>query len=647
MHFRNCTSTQNMRVLFLAIVFIAQTCGLQFFPIYLKYLNFSAIQVGIIRASQTWISMLLNPAWLFITKRLQSIRRKKFVIFMFLVVIIALHLCLTFLPQSSTLQDVTHCQKHTSHPLKEKQLKHHADKEYDHFKPMLQVPSHTANVTVIKTMSSPLNRTLPKINSEHNELLLHEKSVPQNVSIDEVQDVSIEQTPIPVLDKDETYQSSEVFPQKTNNVAGHNTHIHKTWHFRRHSSQSEPWNAYSNKKIHNLKHSEEGKVPNILERNKAEDVKFHETWVPKHTDIPSVQHKNVRKYYAQDSSFSGSHITSKRRNLEDSFSDEQSTSRLQADIVEGMGDPVESAQESENQINISSKRKHQDLPQLLMRYKSERKMKEAGHKEVSLPISGEVNNLLGARMIHKNMKQDKEFDPQERHLRRKHVPKSEASKSQEGEEFSKNVMNELIIQQPVQHTVKHYDKNNKIHKRDVTSQTIRELMNVTSSESGHNDTDLQVEKIIMPRSDKNTSMHLWNIAVIKKLPDYSSTTFIVVLILSILVCVFYRAIATTINQILQCEETVVASSNMPLISSYQHVFTLMAWGVCGCLILPIFVLAAQCSYQPKMFLLFSAGLFVINLLIILMLQLPERRLHWTPWSSENKGERGQTSFLQK
>lgn len=673
MHFRKCRGTQNLRMLFIAIVFIAQTCGLQFFPIYLKYLNFSATQVGIIRASQTWISMLLNPAWLFITKRLQSIRQKKFVIFMFLVVIIALHLCLTFLPQSSTLQDVTHCQKHTSHPLKEKPLQHHADKEYDHFKPMLQVPSHTANVTVIKTMSSPLNRTLPKINSEHNKLLLNEKSVPQSISIDEVQDVSIEQTPSPVLDKDETYQSSEVFPQKTNNVAGRNTPIHKAWHFRRDSSQSEPWNAYSNKKIHNLKHSEEGKVPNILERNKADDVKFHETWVPKHADIPSVQHKNVRKYYAQDSSFSGSHITSdysKRRNLEDSFSDEQSTNRLQEDVVEEMGDPVESGQESENQINISSRRKHQDLPQLLMRYKSGKKMKEAGHKEISLPISEEVNNLLAARMIHKNMKRDKGSDPQERHLRRKHISRSEASQSQEGEEFSKNVMNEFTIQQPVQHTVEHYDKNHKIHKRDVTSQnssfaktlkynetretnnelsmqgTIRELMNATSSESGHNDTDLQVEKIIMPRSAKNISVQLWNIVVVKKFPNYTSTTFIIVLVLAILVCVFYRAIATTINQILLCEETVLASSNMPL-TSYHHVFTLMAWGVCGCLILPILVLAAQCSYQPKVFLLFSAGLFVINLLILFMLQLPEKRLHWTPWGSENEGTRGNTSFLQK
>lgn len=666
-----------MKALFMAIAFVAQTCGLQFFPIYLKYLNFSALQVGIIRASQTWISTLLVPAWLFITKRIQSLGWKRFVIFMFLVVSIALHLCLTFLPQSDTLQDVTHCHKHTLHPLEEKQLKRHPDNEET-------VRSHTANVTVIKTMSSPLKRTLPKINSEHNKLLLNEKLVPQGVSIDEVQDVSIEQMPSSVSDMDKTYQSSEVFPPKTNNVVGHNAPIHKTWHFRRHSSQSEPWNAYSNKKIHNLKHSEKGNVPITLERNKADDVKFHETWIPKHADIPSVQHKNVRNYYAQGSSFNGSHITSdysKIRNLEDSFSEEQSTDRLQADIVEGMGDPIESSQEPENQINVSSKtadvrlwRKHQNLPQLLMRYKSGRKMKLAGHKETSLPISGEVNNLLAARMIHKNMKQGKGFDPEERRLRRNHISRSEASdsESQEGEEFSKNVMNKFTIQQPLQNTIKHYDKNNTIHKRHVTSQnssltktlnynekretnserstqgTIRGLMNANSSESGHNnnDTDLQVEKIIMPQSDKNTSMQLWNVIAINKPLDYSSTNFITILVLAILAGVFYKATATTGKEILQCEETVVASSNMPL-TSYQHVYTLLGWGVLGCPILAGIVLATQCSYQPRVFLLFSTGLLMINLLILFLLQLPKRRLNRMPWDNGNQEERDRMSFLQR
>jgi hypothetical protein len=676
MLFNKCIAAQNMRGLFVAMVFVAQNCGLQFFPIYLKYLNFSALEVGIIRASQTWISMLSVPAWLLVTKRSKSLRWKRFVILMFLVVNITLHLCLTFLPQSSTLQDVTHCHKHTVLPLKEK-LHKHDDRQYDHLKPMLQVPSHTTNVTVIEATSGPLNRTIRKINSEHNKLLLNEKLVPQRISTDGVQDGSIEQTPTSVSDRDKIYQSSEVSPSKTKNVIAHNTPIHKMWHFRRHSSQSAPWNAHSNKKIHNLRPSEKGYIPITIERNKADDIELYKTWVPQHADIPSVQHKNVRKYYARGSSFSGSHATSgysKTRNLEDSFSDEQSTNRLQADVVAGMGDLIESPQESENQINLSSKtagvrlwREHQNLPQLLMQYESRKKMEKVGHKENSLPINGEENNFLAVRMFHKDMKQDKGFDPHERHRRRKHISRS----LQEGEQFSKNVMKEFTIQQPVQHTVKHYDENNRIH--NMTSQysslaktlnyneeretnntmstqgTTRGLTIANTSESRHydNDTDLQLEKIIMPCSDKNTSMQPCNVVAINNLPDHFSTTFSIILVLAILACVFYRAIATTSSQFLQCENIVVTSRNVPLTSSYQHIFTLLGWGVFGCPILVGLVLATQCSYQPRVFFLFSAGLFMINLLMLFLLRLPNKSQNLKLWDNENEEKRGHMSSLQR
>jgi hypothetical protein len=678
--FNKCIAAQNMIRFFIAMVFVAQTCGLQFFPIYLKYLNFSALEVGIIRASQTWISMLLVPAWLLITKRLKSLRSKRFVILMFLVVSITLHLCLTFLPQSNTLQDVTHCHEHTVHQLKEKVLKHD-DRQYDHFKPTLQVPFHTANVTVIKATSSPLNRTIRIIHSEHNKLLLDEKLVPQMISTDEVQDASIEQTPTSVSDRDKIYQSSEVSPQKTNNVIAHNTPIHKIWHFRRHSSQSEPWNAYSNKKIHNLRPSEKGYIPISSERNKVDDIELYKTLVPQHADIPSVQHKNVRKYYASGSRFSGSHATSdypKTRNPEDSFSDEQSTYRLQADIVAGMGDPIESPQESMDQINVSSKtagvrlwREHQNLPQLLMWYKSGKKMEQAGHKENSLPITGEENNLLAVRMIHENMKQNKGLDPHERHRRRKHISRSDTSESQEGEQFSENGMKEFTIQQPVQHRLKDRDKDNTIHRRRMTSQhsslaktlnynekretnntistqgTVRGPMIANSSEYKHdNDTDIQLEKIVTPWLNKNTSMQPLNDVAIN-FPDHFSTTFGLILILAILACVFYRAIATVSSKFLQCENTVVTSRNVPLTSSYQHIFTLLGWGVFGCPILVGAVLATQCSYQPRVFFLFSAGLFMINLLMLFLLKLPGKSQNLKLWDHKNEENRGHMSFLQR
>jgi hypothetical protein len=708
---RECRDALNMRMLFLATVFVAQTCALQFFPIYLKYLNFSAIQVGIIRASQTWISMLLVPIWLLITKRLQSSSWKRVVIFAFLVVNITLHLCLTFIPQSNILQNVTHCRhspaaEHAFLPVtlsdvsSASTVRHKLEvlnndepstgmnkntsssiwneteftqtpifKEINDSSALKTPKPITTNISIhgasnnfkklgnhaptltsqymtqynnnsIKVMSSPLNSSLPKINSEHNKLLLNKKLVDQSVN------------------------------------------IHKIWHSRTHSSQSRPWNAHSNKKLHYLKHSEEGYVPVTSESNKADDTKFSQTWLPKHAVIPSVQHKNVRKYYDQGSSFSGSQATSdysKTRNVEDSFSDEQTINRLQANIAAGMEDPVESPQESKYQINVPSKpagvrpwKKHQSLPQFVMQYKSGRKTK-AGHEKNSSPISGEVNNLLAVKRIHRNMKQDEGFDPQDRHLRRKHISRSDPSESQEGEQFSRNVMKNLTVQQPVWHAIKHYSRNNTIHIRHETSQyspfaktlnyneksetkdafpmqgTVRRLVTANSSESEHydNDTDLQVDKVIMPQSDKNTSVQLWNIVTINKLPNYLSTTFITILLLATLACVLSRAITITSNRFLQCETTVKASSNMALTSAYQHVLTLLGWGVFGCPLLAVIVLTTKCSYQPRVFLLFSTGLLAINLLVLFLLQKPGENWKWKLQAYKNEEKKGPVSFLQR
>jgi hypothetical protein len=615
MPFGRGSAAQNVRVLFLVTVFVAQTCGLQFFSIYLKHLNFSAFKVGIIRASQTWISMLLLPAWLLITKRLQTLSWKRYVICMFLVVNIAVHLCLAFLPPLSKTRDVTHC--------------------------------HTLR----------------------NKLTTNKQFSPLRDNTDEYQDGSTEETSSSMPDRDKIYRSLNAFPLKANTVLAHNTPIHKMRHFAAYSARSEPWKAYSNGNIHNRKHSKEGYVPFKSERNKEHDIKFRETWVPKHADIPSVQQKNGRRYYAQRSNASGSHATSdylkRKKNPEDGYSDKGPTNRLQADIVAGMGDPIESLQESESKTNISSKPRDvtswrkQNLLQLPMRHKSERNMEQTGHKENYSPITGKENNLFHVRRIHKNTKLDKEF--QERDLGRKHISRSEASESQKGRKFGRNVIKKLTTEQPVQHTKTHYDKNNKIHKSRVTPQhsSLSKTLNYNEKEGTNNALSMQGPMIAdLSESehydndtgslmDKDIYMKVWNVFALNKSSDFFSTTFITILPLAILACVFYRAIATTSYHFLLCEKTVDTSSNMPLTSPYQHALTLVGWGVLGSPLLAVIVIATHCSYQPRVFLLFSAVLLILNLLMLILLQLPDKCWNLKKLASEYEEKKGHASFLQR
>ena len=90
---------------------MAQTCVIQFFPLYLKHLNLAAFEVGLIRACQVWLSTLLLPVWFSITKHLYSASRKKIIFCMLQFLIISAYLYLTFMPLPGELQDVTHCHK--------------------------------------------------------------------------------------------------------------------------------------------------------------------------------------------------------------------------------------------------------------------------------------------------------------------------------------------------------------------------------------------------------------------------------------------------------------------------------------------------------------------------------------------------------
>jgi hypothetical protein len=449
---------QKVRVLFLVTVFVAQTCGLQFFSIYLKHLNFSAFKVGIIRASQTWISMLLLPAWLFIIKRLQSLGWRRFVIFVFLVVNIAVHLCLTFLPSFSIIQDVTHC------------------------------------LTI------------------QNKLTSTEKFFPERVNTVGDQDGSTDETPSSMSDRDKIYHSLDAFSLKPNTIIPLNTPSHKMRH--------------------------------------------------------------LKKHYAHES------------------------------------------------------------------------------KE---------KNVFAIRRFHRHIKQDKEFYPQERSLGKRHNSRSEASESQKGEKFSRNVIKKRITYQPVQHTIMHYDQSNKRHKSHVTPQhsSLPKTLNYNEKEETNNTQSVQGPMIAnllesehydndtSSRVYRNIFTDLWNVVAINKSTDFFSTTFLITLPLAILACVFYRAIATTSYQFLLCEQTVDTSNNMPLTSPYQHVVTLVGWGVLGCPILAGIVLVSQCSYQPRVFLLFSAVLFILNLLMLLLLQLPEKCWNFKALASEYEEKKGHIPFLQR
>jgi hypothetical protein len=887
---RRYKAKQNMTVLFLVTVFVAQSCALQFFPIYLKYLNFSAIEVGVIRASQTWISMLLVPAWLFAAKQLQSERWKRSVISVFLIINITLYLCLTFLPSSSILKDVTHCHRHSLSPSMDELVIPHHDKQWDHFKPIPQVPSHTANTTLkkpitnifhtnevttvnlssfptdgktrlpsvikqdswprvihhdnakqvnynsnitshnhsnvspisstkqnnflldittempknvsffpnikfvsssttdqaslpvttssvssvttikhklsvflintqsrtesnkktftltdneieltqnpifketnyssalkihrpiplntsvkgesndtlklenytqtftpqyetghtpnnnnIKAMFTLLNRTLSKIHSQHNKLLSQEKLSHERANSDEEQDDSIGPVLSAESDSKKIYNISEVFPLKKESTTGRFSPNYKIWQNSSHTSLSEPWNAHLKEKLGYFKQdTEEGYVPVTSERNNKNEINFHETWLPKHPVVPWAQHKYVNKYYGQGNGFKNVFKAksdySGTGNLVDISRNEQSTNRLQPDIVVRVKGSTERTQDSENEIKPTDVRlwgEYKNVLQLLRQYKSGRKMEQAGQKENSLPIKRqEVKELLGIRNMQKNMTQEKEFLPHERQLRRKRVSKSATFESQEAQQLSTNTSTKFTRKHSARHIIQNCDKRNTKNKRHKASQSspyatmlnyrainksvpmqgnIRRLMALDSSESQHynNDTDLGVEKVIMPWSNKNISMQLWNMITANKLYDYWPTTFSTVLLLAVFAEVFSKAVTVTSSQFLQCQKTVKASKHEPIKSQncHQQNYTLLGWGLFGCPLLAALVLATECSYQPRVFLLFSASLFMLTLVVSLfLLQLPGKNSDWKQQDYENEGKQGHTLPLQR
>lgn len=878
---RKYIAAQNTTTLFLATVFVAQSCALQFFPIYLKYLNFSAIEVGVIRASQTWISTLLVPAFLFITKQLQSENWKRSIISVFLIINITLHLCLTFIPPSNMLQDVTHCHRQSSNPLTEEQVEPHHNKQWNIFKLIPQVYSHTANTTLktprikifhksevntgnlsmpstnghtsllsvvmkqdylprvlyhdiakqvsdnsnitshnhsklsstssteqnnvffdstkempknisffhnirvmsssttehpflpvtesdvslltaikhkvsvfvngsrtesnkntststaneteftqdpilkeiyypsaqkirkpittntsvhgesigmenmenytqtltsqyqtehanndIKAMFTLLNRTLSKVHSQHNKLLLNKKLSDNRANTDEEQYDSTEQEPSSESVSEKIYHNSEVLPLKKETAIVHSSPSHKTWQNKSYTSQSEPWNAHLNQRLHYFKQeSEDEYVPITSERNNTDDIRPHETWLLKHAGIPWAQHKYLNKYYAQGNGFrNASQETtdySSTKNLEDIYTDEQSTNRLQPDIVVRMKGSRERPHNTENQTEQADLRlwgKYQHFFHHLKQYKSGRKIEKAGKKKNSLSITKKVKNLSAIRRVQKNMKQEKEFLPHEKQLRRKRVSRPATSESQEAEQFSTNISKTFTTKRSVHYTIKQCDKHKRDtkHKRHKASQPspLANTLNyretnkslptqaVDSSKSKHydDDTDFDIDNFTMPWSNQNISMQLWKTITTDKLYDYWSTTFSTILLLSVLAEVFSRAITATSSQFLQCEENLRASEHKPITSQNcrHQVHTLLGWGLLGCPLLAALVLATECSYQPRVFLLFSASLFMLTLLVSLcLLQLPERKWDWKQEDYENKGKNCHNLSLQR
>jgi len=799
-----------MTALFLATVFVAHSCALQFFPIYLKNLNFSATEVGIIRASQTWISALLIPAWFFVTKQFQSVSLKRFVMSVFLVLNITLHLCLICLPPSHLLQDVTHCHGHTSFTPMEELVEHHHNKQWNHFKLTTYMPSHDANViterqttnaiyanegttaylhlsatdrhaslspsTIIKQnslpkvihhdaehnvsnnssisshnhfkvliessakqnnlpldsitqitkniklpqnvrlMSSPtteksslpvtgsdgslvptviyksevliintssnlLNRTQSKIYSEYKKILLNEKTADQKASSDEKHNNSTEQIPDSGSGSEKLYNGSKVLSPKNESVIGHIIPMNKTWHHWSHVSRSEPWNAHSDKELHYFKqYSEQQNVPATSKKNKTGNTKLHETWLPKHSVFPWVLPKIMKKCYVQDSGCRNvSQATSsypRIENSEESSSYEHSTTRLQADTVVREEDSVESSQGSENKINSTIKPANltlwteyqSSLFQLLRKYKSERNKGKAEQEGNPLSATGEGGgDLPAARIMQKNIKQQKKIDAHERYLRFIHFSPSATHKSQVAVPFSRNITKKLNRNHSTHHTIQQYDMIALKHRRHKSqcSETLncgeknvsvpiqgtkRRLMSADSSKPAHygDGKDLQVDKVIMPWSFGNISTQLWNITI-DKLPSYWSTTFSTILILAVFTDVFSTATTATSSQYLQFDKTTKALGNRPmrLQNNFLKVFTLLGWGLLGCPLLAGLVLATECSYQPRVFLMFSTGLFAMTLLALYLLQMAGKNRDLKLQDYVNKEKQGHISLLQR
>jgi hypothetical protein len=798
-----------MPALFLATVAVAHICALQFFPIYLKNLNFSATEVGIIRASQTWVSALLIPAWLFLRKQLQSVSLERVVMTVFLVLNITLHLCLAYLPPSNMLQDVTHCHGHASFTPMEGLVEHDHNKQWNHFKLTTYMPSCNASVKIdrpttnafqtnkettaylplsatnghtslspsmvikqnslprvihhdtehnvsnnsnisshnhfkvltessaeqnllldsitqvtknvkflqnIRFMSSPtteksflpvtgsdvslvpkvkhksevlinsvsntfLNRSQSKIQSEYRKILLNEKATNQNANTDDKHNNSTEQVPDSGSDSEKIYNGSKVVPTKNDSVIGHIIPMNKTWYNWSQGPRSEPLNAHSGKEFYYFKqYSEQQNIPAVSKTNKTGNTKFHETWLPKHSVIPWVPPKNMKKYYAQSSGFRNvSHAISsysRTENSEESSNDEQSTNRLKADTVVREEDSVESPQESENKINITIMPadvtlwgEYQDsLFQLLRKHKSGRKTEQAERKGNSLPTTAEEGgDLPAARRMQKNIKQRKEIDPHNRHPRIKRVSISATYKSQEAEQFSRNIAKKFNRKQPAHLTIQQYDVTDVKYRRHRSpcsktlncretqgatpvQGTIRRLMSVDSSKSIHfdDDTDIQVDKFITPWSFRNISPQLWNITI-DKLPGYWSTTFSTILLLAVFTDMFSTATTATSSQFLQSERITKASGHRSMIlqNNFLQICTLLGWGLFGCPLLAGLVLATECSYQPRVFFMLSTSLFVISLLELFLFRLPTKNRDLKLQDYVNKENKGHIPLLQR
>jgi len=541
--------------------------------------------------------------------------------------------------------------------------------------------TYKSEVLIIKASSNLLNRAQSKIHSAYNKILLNEKTTNQKASNDEKHNNSIEQIPDSGSDSEKLYSHSKVLSPKNESVIGHIIPMNKTMHHWSHVSRSEPWNARSDKELHYFKqYSEQQNGPTASKKNKTGNTKLHETWLPKYSYIPWVLPKIMKKCYVQGSGCRNvSQATSRYsriENSEESSSDERSTNRLQADTVVRVEDSVESPQESENKINSTIKPENlspwteyqSSLFQLLRKYKNRRKP-EKPEQEASLLSAtvGGGGDLPTARIMQKNIKQQKEIDPHERYLRFRRVSPSATHKSQEAVPFSRNIAKKLNRNHSTYHTIQQYDVIALKHRRHKSqcSETLncgetkvsipmqgtkRRLMSAHSSKSVQYDdgTDLQVDKVIVSWSFGNISTQLWNITI-DKLPSYWSTTFSTILILAVFTDVFSTATAATSSQYLQFDEIIKDSGNGPirLQNNFLQIFTLLGWGLLGCPLLSGLVLATECSYQPRVFLMLSTGLFVMTLLALYLLRLPGKNRELNLQDYVNKEKQSHISLLQR
>lgn len=536
-------------------------------------------------------------------------------------------------------------------------------------------------VPVVNISSNLLKRTQSKIHSEYKKILLNEKTTNQKASTDEKHNNSIEQIPDSGSDSEKLYNGSKVLSPKNESVIGHIIPMNKTLHHWSHASQSEPWKTHSDKELYYFKqYSEQQNVPATSKKNKTGDTKLHETWLPKYPFTPWVLAKIKKKCYVQGGGCRNlSQATSsysRIENSEESSSNEHSTNRLQADTVVRVEDSAESPQESENKknstikpVNLTLWTEYQSsLFQHLRKYKSGRKTEKAEQEGNPLSTTGGGGgDLPTARVMQKYIKQHKETDPHERYLRFRRGSPSATHRSQEAVPFSINIAKRFNRNHSTHHTIQQYDVTAIKHRRHKShcSETLnceetkvsipiqgtkRRLMSADSSKSVHYDDGigLQVDKVVMSWSFGNISTQLWNITI-DKLPSYWSTTFSTILILAVFTDVFSTATIATSSQYLQFDEITKASGNRPmrLQNSFLQVSTLLGWGLLGCPVLAGLVLATECSYQPRVFLMLSTGLFVMTLLALYLLRLPGKNRDLKLQDYVNKEKQGHISLLQR